>query len=32
MDNIDFYIEDLRSKFNKIKPKEYYLSYSGRER
>ena len=29
MDNVDFYLEDLRSKFNKINPKEYYLSYSG---
>ena len=29
MDNVDFYLEDLRSKFNKIKPEEYYLSYSG---
>ena len=29
MDNVDFYLEDLKSKFNKINPKEYYLSYSG---
>lgn len=29
MDNVDFYLYDLRSKFNKIKPEEYYLSYSG---
>lgn len=29
MDNVDFYLEDLRSKFNKIKPEGYYLSYSG---
>lgn len=29
MDNIDFYLLDLKSKFNKINPKEYYLSYSG---
>lgn len=29
MNNVDFYLEDLKSKFNKIKPEEYYLSYSG---
>ena len=29
MDNIDFYLEDLKTKFNKINPNEYYLSYSG---
>lgn len=29
MDNVDFYLEDLRSKFRKINPEEYYLSYSG---
>ncbi len=29
MNNVDFYLEDLRSKFNKINPEEYYLSYSG---
>lgn len=29
MDNVDFYLEDLKSKFNKINPEEYYLSYSG---
>lgn len=29
MDEVDFYLEDLKSKFNKINPKEYYLSYSG---
>ena len=29
MDIIDFYLEDLKSKFNKINPIEYYLSYSG---
>ena len=29
MDNADFYLQDLKSKFNKINPKEYYLSYSG---
>ena len=29
MDNIDFYLYDLKTKFNKINSKEYYLSYSG---
>lgn len=29
MDNVDFYLEDLKSKFEKINPNEYYLSYSG---
>ena len=29
MDNVDFYLEDLRSKFNKINIHKYYLSYSG---
>lgn len=29
MDNVDFYLEDLKSKFNKIDPSKYYLSYSG---
>lgn len=29
MDNVDFYLMDLRTKFNKINFKEYYLSYSG---
>lgn len=29
MDNVDFYLEDLRSKFNKINIEKYYLSYSG---
>lgn len=29
MDNIDFYLYDLKTKFEKINPKEYYLSYSG---
>lgn len=29
MDEVDFYLEDLKSKFKKINPKEYYLSYSG---
>lgn len=27
--NEDLYLFDLKSKFNKINPKEYYLSYSG---
>ena len=26
---IDFYLMDLKSRFDKIKPNEYYLSYSG---
>lgn len=25
----DFYLDDLKTKFNKIKPENYYLSYSG---
>lgn len=29
MDNIDFYLYDLKTKFNKIDPNKYYLSYSG---
>lgn len=29
MDNVDFYLQDLQSKFAKINPNEYYLSYSG---
>lgn len=29
MDNIEFYLYDLQSKFNKINSEEYYLSYSG---
>ena len=29
MDKVDFYLEDLRSKFNKINKDNYYLSYSG---
>lgn len=29
MDIVDFYLEDLKTKFKKIKPEEYYLSYSG---
>lgn len=29
MTNAQFYLEDLKSKFRKINPDEYYLSYSG---
>lgn len=29
MNNVDFYLYDLKTKFNKINPNEYYLSYSG---
>lgn len=29
MNTIDFYLYDLSTKFQKIKPEEYYLSYSG---
>lgn len=29
IDNVDFYLLDLKSKFTKINPEEYYLSYSG---
>lgn len=29
MDDVDFYLIDLKSKFDKIKPDTYYLSYSG---
>ena len=29
MDELEFYLEDLKSKFLKINPSEYYLSYSG---
>ena len=29
MNDVDFYLYDLKTKFNKINPKEYYLSYSG---
>lgn len=29
MTEVDFYIEDLKSKFAKIDPKKYYLAYSG---
>jgi len=28
-DDIDFYLVDLKSRFDKIKPNTYYLSYSG---
>ena len=27
--NIELYLYDLKTKFEKINPKEYYLSYSG---
>lgn len=29
MTNAEFYLEDLKTKFAKINPREYYLSYSG---
>lgn len=29
MDDVDFYLYDLKTKFSKIDSKEYYLSYSG---
>ena len=29
MDSSEFYLEDLKSKFMKINPSDYYLSYSG---
>lgn len=29
MDNVDFYLEDLKTKFKKINLDRYYLSYSG---
>lgn len=29
MDDVDFYLVDLKSRFDKIKPNTYYLSYSG---
>ena len=29
IDDVDFYLVDLKSKFDKIKPNTYYLSYSG---
>lgn len=29
IDDVDFYLLDLKSKFDKIKPNTYYLSYSG---
>lgn len=28
-DEVDFYLIDLKSRFDKIRPNEYYLSYSG---
>lgn len=32
MNAVDFYLFDLKSKFTKINPNEYYLSYSRRKR
>ena len=29
IDEVEFYLIDLKSRFDKIKPNEYYLSYSG---
>lgn len=29
MDEVDFYLKDLESKFKKIDKSKYYLSYSG---
>ena len=29
MNEAEFYLEDLKSKFSKINPNEYYLAYSG---
>lgn len=29
MNRVEFYLEDLKSKFSKINPSEYYLAYSG---
>lgn len=29
MDEVDFYLIDLKSRFDKLKPNTYYLSYSG---
>ena len=29
MNEVEFYLEDLKSKFSKINPSEYYLAYSG---
>ena len=29
VDEVEFYLVDLKSRFNKIKPNTYYLSYSG---
>lgn len=29
MNEVEFYLYDLKTKFNKINPEEYYLSYSG---
>lgn len=32
MTDEEFYLMDLKSKFDKIKPNTYYLSYSGGKR
>lgn len=32
MDKVDLYLDDLKTKFEKINPSEYYLSYSRWER
>lgn len=29
MNQVEFYLEDLKSKFEKINPSDYYLAYSG---
>ena len=29
MNEVEFYLEDLKSKFDKIDPRKYYLAYSG---
>lgn len=29
MNSVEFYLEDLKSKFSKINPNDYYLAYSG---
>lgn len=30
IDDVDFYLIDLKSRFDKIQPNTYYLSYSGK--
>ena len=32
MDEVDLYLYDLKTKFEKINPNQYYLSYSRRKR